>query len=245
MFNALYHRQQAKNIRRAIVWRAVRYCLFAAAMLASVGAHAQTSNSTATVRMLGGGDLSGWEYRAFDGITETRYTARFDDELQAAAVFADSMQGASGYIKKTSIDLNKTPWLHFRWRVDEVGGDYDERQKIGDDFAFRIYFSGRDEFSYKSLSLVRGQGNRGEHWHSPYANVLNDLHTYVVIGGDAPLSAWQTAHVNVREIWQKLFDEKPPPLGLIGFMTDGDSAGNRMRARYGDIILSDSEQSPF
>ncbi|MBE8158200.1 MAG: DUF3047 domain-containing protein [Betaproteobacteria bacterium] len=100
--------------------------IFAAAVLFFSG-----SADAETVALFSGGDLAAWEYQSFDGIAETHYRIAEDAELGGAALFAESQKGASGYILKTPLDLQKTPWLHFQWRIDEAGGGFDERKKNG------------------------------------------------------------------------------------------------------------------
>lgn len=221
---------------RGILWRGIG--LIAAASCLTATAE--------TLALLRDGDLTAWEYNAFDDIAETQYETRYDESLGAAAVFATSDKGASGYIRRMEMDIQKTPWLHLQWRVDATGDGFDERVKEGDDFALRVYFAGREGLvKYKSLSLVRAQGQRGDKWQSPYANWFNDLRIYAIGGGAVATGEWQTSAINLAALWQELFDDTPRTLGLVGFMTDGDSAGVAMRARYGAIVLTDSAQSPF
>lgn len=213
-----------------------RAAFAAAAALSSVFAAAETTT------LLQNGDLSAWEYQKFDGIPETKYETRFDESLGATAVFANGENAASGYIRRVAINAAKTPWLHFRWRADAAGDGFDRRAKDGDDYAMRVYFAARDGLKYKSLSLVRANAARGETWQSPYSKWYNDLRIYVV--GDET-GEWRTFSVNLSELWRELFGDAPEEFGLVGFMTDGDSAGVKMRARYGDIVLTDSETPPF
>lgn len=196
--------------------------------------------------LLQNGNLDAWEYQSFDDIPQTDYQVLKDDSLDGKnVVFANSQMGASGYIRKVQINLETTPWLHFQWRIDETGGKFDEQTKDGDDFAFRIYFAARDGVRYKSLSLVRAQAQQGTTWKSPYAKWFNDLRIYAVIGGDEPSGQWQSVSVNLSMLWKELFQDEPPVLELVGFMTDADSSASSMNARYGDIILTDSPLSPF
>ena len=198
-----------------------------------------------TVVVLRHADLQEWEYRRFDDIAETSYSVEYDDSLGRKVLVADSQAGASGYIHKKDFDLQQTPWLHFQWRIDQAAGGFDERTKSGDDFAFRIYFVARDGLRYKTLSLARTQGVVGDSWTSPYASVFNDVRIYALIGGEIQTEQWHNGRVNVGEVWTKLFMKPPPIVGLIGIMTDADSTATQMRARYGDIMLSNSPQSPF
>ena len=221
---------RAKNIKRALAVFAV----FAAQPAAAE-----------TITLFSGGDLSAWKYESFRGIAETTYRTGEDAELGGAALFAESRAGASGYVLEAPLNLQKTPWLHFQWRIDEAGGGFDERKKDGDDFAFRIYFAARSGIKYRSLSLVRAQGRAGESWASPYARWINDLRIVAVIGGEEAAGKWRTTSVNLQKLWREQFGEDAKTLGLAGIMTDGDSAGVVMRARYGAMILSDSASSPF
>lgn len=199
-----------------------------------------------TVSLLRGGDLSAWDYHSFDGIAETKYEVRRDDSLGAMALFANSDNGASGYVRKLTLDLSQTPWLHFQWRVDLADGGFDEKTKTGDDYAVRIYFAARDGIRYKSLTLVRsGGGRRGDSWRSPYSGWWNDLRVYVFAGGEAAAGEWRNAAVDVFSLWRRLFGDVPPAIGLVGLMTDSDNAAVQMQTRYGDILLTDSQKSPF
>jgi len=61
-------------------------------------------------------DLKDWQTKSFKG--ETRYT--FDDRSGQRALFADSQGTASGLYREIRVDLNRTPWLNWSWRVDDV-----------------------------------------------------------------------------------------------------------------------------
>ena len=198
-----------------------------------------------TITLLANGDVSAWEYQTFDDIVPTHYQAAEDKELGQTVLFANSDQGASGYFRKMPINLQATPWLHFQWRIDMAPGGFDERVKAGDDFAWRLYFTAKEGWVYQSMTLVRSQQRHGEWWRSPYNSLINQMWIYTAIGGDAPLGEWQTTSVNLAVLWRDLFDAQAPPLDLVGFMSDGDSAGVQMRSRYGDMVLSASPTPPF
>jgi len=57
----------------------------------------------------------------------------------AAVLIANSMSTASGIGKKIRVDLNKTPYMNWSWRVDNKLEGLDERTKAGDDYAARLY----------------------------------------------------------------------------------------------------------
>ena len=200
-----------------------------------------------TVTLLANGDVSAWEYQALDDIPETKYHSEFDPDLGANALFASSQNGASGWLmKREDLDLAKTPWAHFQWRLDVAGEGFDEGEKTGDDYAMRIYFVARSGVRYRTVVLARTQGDAGEARKSPYSNWLSDVFIHAFAGADAPKEKWQTGQANIAEIWKTHFGENANmKINAVGLMTDGDSAGVEMRARYGAIVLTDSETNPF
>ena len=52
---------------------------------------------------------------------------------------AKSDSSASGIAKELTIDLKKTPYLNWSWKVDSALGQMDETSKQGDDYAARLY----------------------------------------------------------------------------------------------------------
>ena len=200
-----------------------------------------------TITLLANGDTSGWEYKSLDEIPETRYWTGPDEELGENVLFAASEKGASGWLlERDDLDFAKTPWVHFQWRVDAAGGGFDETRKSGDDYALRIYFAARSGIQFRTIVLARTQQAAGEFWESPYGNWLSDIFIHSVAGADSPAGEWQIGRVNMAELWRARFGaDAAMKAGAAGLMTDGDSAGVEMRARYGRILLSDSADSPF
>ena len=200
-----------------------------------------TASGGCTASCGGGG---AWEYQTFDGIKETTYRREKDQQLRRFVLNANSQSGASGFILKREIDLHKSPWLHFLWRVDHAGVHPAEKTRGGDDFAWRLYFVGKSGMRYHTLDFVYAQNAAvGEIWKSSYSNLFGDIYAYALAVGGAD-GVWRTSSVNVAEAWEALFDDGGK-IGLIGLMTDGDSAGVEMRASYGLLVLSDSPIPPF
>ena len=217
------------------------FLLFAFCAAPQVPARAET------LTLLADGDVSGWEYKSLDAIPETHYRAAPDADLGGSVLIAESVRGASGWLaERDDLDLSRAPWAHFQWRVDAAGGGFDETKKSGDDYAMRIYFVGRGGIRFRTLVLARTQQGPGDSWPSPFGNLLSDIVIHTFAGPESPLGEWRTARVNVAELWRTHFGaDANLKIGAVGLMTDGDSAGVEMRARYGKIILSDSPASPF
>ncbi len=200
-----------------------------------------TTATAETKVLLINGDVSSWRYIKFNNIPLTDYETVEDAQI-GAVLAANSDGGASGYIWKGDIDLDKTQWLHFRWRVDVAAEGFDPRVRSGDDFAFRINIASR--YFRQMISLVRSQEDAGVFWESPYSGILNKAYIWVFAGGDTPLGKWQTASINIAELWRDLFADKAK-IKFIGLMTDGDNTGSVMKAKYGEIMFSDSSVLPF
>ena len=188
--------------------------------------------------LLQNGDMTNWEYQTFKDIPPTAYDHRVtDDDESSLALYANSEQGASGYIRYQTIDLDATPWLQFRWRVDALALAGDETQKSGDDFAIRLYFVGQSGLQYYTLNLVYSQhANAGSTWVSPYAGFLRSITLYAFARHDpARLGQWQTTTINLAELWRQHYGDAE--IGLIGIMTDSDNTAGHARSHYANIHL--------
>ncbi len=51
---------------------------------------------------------------------------------------SEQLFSASGLFKKIHIDLNKTPYFNWSWKIDRSLKGLNERSKEGDDYAARI-----------------------------------------------------------------------------------------------------------
>lgn len=195
------------------------------------------------ITLLADGDTAAWEYQRFDDIAETDYRVETDPQLKRRVLVAHSDRGASGYIMQRRLDLQKTPWLHFLWKVDAIGKNAAEKEKSGDDFAWRIYFVDKSGLQYRSLIFVYAQNAAaGETWKNPYAGFLRDIHSYALAAGGSR-THWQLSSVPVGRLWREKFNDDGD-IGLVGIMSDGDNGGIVARARYGALVLSDQAQPP-
>ena len=172
-------------------------------------------------------------------------------------VKAVSEAAASGLTRKIAIDLNKTPILHWRWKVDNVIQKSDVTRKEGDDYAARIYIT----FSYEQDKAGLGKAlkyNAGELlfgsdlpsgainyiWESktPKDTIVDSAYTdsvkmIVVKSGTEKTGQWVEESRNVYEDYKNSFDEEPPMISGVAIMTDTDNTGATATAYYGDIIF--------
>ena len=174
-------------------------------------------------------DLSGWSDKGFKGKTSYSFSN--------GALKAHSVQGASGKIKKLSIDTRKYPKLAWSWRIVHPLRREDITRKNGDDFAARVYvvFPRTLFWRMRAINYVwSGKMPRGSHAPSPYtANAV----VVAVESGDAEAGKWVFEERNLYEDYKRIFGEDPPLLGGIAIMTDTDDTGEEATAWYGDITL--------
>ena len=133
-------------------------------------------NSVAKPTLLLGGfshnRLDGWEHKSFKG--ETRY------ELQTldgnVVLKADSQAAGSGLFKEQRIDLEKTPFLNWSWRIDNRLSGLNEQSKAGDDYAARIYVVVKGGLAFwqtKAINYVwTGSTAKNTVWPTPLPAIM-------------------------------------------------------------------------
>jgi len=182
--------------------------------------------------------LDKWIPKKF--VNETLYSlALLDGETALKAV---SEKSASGLIKKTRIDLYKTPFLNWQWRIENrLAGSFDEKQKSGDDYAARIYVvvsGGIAIWNTRAVNYVWAKSSsKGETWPNAFAK-KNAVMTALRSCED-PISVWQTEKRNVKEDFENLFKRKIRFIDAIVLMSDTDNTQTKVTAYYGDIYFSD------
>lgn len=181
------------------------------------------------------GDLTDWQTKTFQG--ETRY--RFDDRSGRQALFADSQGTASGLYREIRVDLRRTPWLNWSWRVDRVLSGVDERTQSGDDYPARVYVvvSGGAAF-WKTRSLVYVWSSHqpvGATWDNAFTR---NARVMALRSGTKDASQWVSEKRNIRDDFRQQFGEDIDTIDAVALMTDTDNSGQRTTAWYGDLYFT-------
>lgn len=182
------------------------------------------------------GKLNGWENKAFKGKTDYLMV-----EMDGRKVLrAESAASASGMLRRMRIDLEKTPYLNWSWRIENTLGELDEQSKKGDDYPARIYVvvSGGVAF-WRTRSINYVWSNRtpdGRFWPNAYAGD----HVIMVAqrSGTKGLGQWQREKRNIRADFKLYHGETVHHVDAVALMTDTDDSGRRAVAYYGDIYFS-------
>ena len=238
-----------------------------AAQAAPPGTRAQASQATTTgpstrvVELPPPGDPA-WQALEFARIDErTSYEVR-RDPAGRAAFRARSACGASAMrmALPEDIDLAATPRLAWRWRIERGLDIAAERDKLGDDFAARVYVM--FAFDAESASWIdraqRSVGRRlfgvevpgktlnyvwasreavGARWTSPYHP---DAHLVAVESGSAAAagSGWRETIVDWNRDSAQLFESgrRQPPYA-VAVMVDADNTCAEAIAWFSDFRL--------
>lgn len=181
------------------------------------------------------GDLNGWKVRRFEG--ETDYT--FDKVAGRRALRAKSDGTASGLYRKIEVDLNRTPYLEWSWRVAGVLNGVNERTKSGDDYPARVYVivsGGLAFWRTRSLIYVWSSNQpKGSTWDNAFTD---NARMIALQSGDADVGRWIQEKRDVRADFRRLFGDEVDAIDAVAIMTDTDNSGQSATAWYGDISFA-------
>lgn len=187
------------------------------------------------VGLFSAGDLKGWESRAFKG--QTAYQLAMDGGNRV--LVARTNGGASGQFRKIKIDLTRTPFINFSWKVSGVYAGINEASKSGDDFPARIYVvreKGLMGMNSLALNYVWSSAKpAGSMWSSPYTSQVKLL---ALDSGAGKTGAWSRHKRNVREDLRRAFGEDITVIDAVALMSDSDDFKGKAEAAYGDIWFS-------
>lgn len=182
------------------------------------------------------GSLTGWERKVFSG--QTQYQIKQQGNLKSLS--ATSNKGASGLGVRKRIDLTKTPFLNWSWRVDKPLPPLKEKTKAGDDYAARLYViidGGIFIWKTKALNYVWSSNpGKGTKWNNAFAP-RNARMLAIRDSRDGP-GQWQNEKQNVAEDFKNLYGFTPRYIDGVALMTDTDNSGGSAAASYGDIFFS-------
>lgn len=136
-----------------------------------------------------------------------------------------SSAAASGRFRTIAIDLTRTPFLNWSWKVSEPLVGNDGNAKGGDDFS-----AGLTSLSVNYVWASRHSA--GSSWPSPFTGRVRLI---AVNSGSAGLNAWISHKRNVRDDLRDQFGEDVTSIEAVALMTDTDNSDGHARAYYGDI----------
>ncbi len=198
------------------------------ALVSSVSSRVSVSNFSA-------GGLDDWVTRSFKG--ETRY--ELVETSDGAVLSAHSQATASGLTRIMYVDLTKTPYLNWSWRVNDIPQGLQEQTREGDDYAARVYVLDAGAFPMlpdRSVNYVwSGSQMAGTNWVNAYTDKVRML---ALRGPEHEAGVWHHEKRNVREDFQRLFGIDVTNVEAVALMTDTDDSGLEASALYGEIYFT-------
>jgi len=153
---------------------------------------------------------------------------------------ANSVGTASGFGRKIKIDLTKTPWVNWSWKIERGLPALPEKTKSGDDYAARLYLvksGGALIWNTKALNYVwSGSHDRDASWPNAYKPKNSIM--LAARGTSDKTGEWVTEKRNVREDFKQAFGKDIKSIDAVAIMTDTDNSGLSASAAYGDIYFT-------
>jgi hypothetical protein len=201
----------------------------AALVLCSQGVSAQNARSAEVLI-----DMLHWEERILSSTTE--YRGVIVDGERVVRARADGT--ASALFQRRRVNLERTPFLQWRWRIDNtLGPVHPELSRSGDDFPARLYVmrtGGLRFWQSRVLIYVWASSQPvGSHWASPASG--SNTRVVAVDSGDALAGQWRTHSRDVRADWLTAFGEELDRIDAVAIMTDADNSDSFLQAWYADI----------
>lgn len=208
---------------------ALAVCLFLVSSITFAMSQLNVSN-------FGAKNLDDWDSKSFVG--ETEYSLVVEDGRNALSAHSDGT--ASGLGKKLKIDLTKTPYLNWSWKVDSQLSGLDEQSKSGDDYVARLYVvksGGALIWKTRALNYV-WSSNQSKEASWPNAFQPKNAAMFAVRGIEDSTGVWVSEKRNVREDLKRAFGKDFKSIDAVALMTDTDNSGRMASALYGEIYFT-------
>ncbi len=182
------------------------------------------------------GKLDHWDTKVFKDLTDYRIV----EQNNRKVLRATSQSAASGLYRELRIDLHKTPYLNWSWRIENTLDGLNEQTKSGDDYAARVYVIVSGGFAFwrtKALNYVwSGNSPKGRSWPNAFAG--DNAMMLALRSREDPIGSWVFEKRNVKSDLSKFFGENIPYIDAIAIMTDTDNSQGEASAYYGEIYFS-------
>ena len=181
--------------------------------------------------------LNDWQQKSFKD--DTHY--QIVNLNKQAVLQAKSTASASSLYKEVRIDLQKTPYLNWSWRIEQRLLINDEQSKQGDDFTARIYLIIKGKWFFwqtKAINYVWANHNPiDKAWANPFAG--DNVMMIAVRSKNDQAQHWYTEKRNVLTDFKAHFDEDIRYIDGIAIMTDTDNSAGSALSYYADIYFSE------
>jgi len=205
-------------------------------MLLTAAIHAEETSEELIIGSFSSGSLKHWEAKEFKG--QTKY--QLVDLAGTRVLKAESADNASGLFKKQRIDLQKTPIMNWRWRIENRLGTINEQTKSGDDYAARVYVvvsGGLAFWRTRAINYVWASTSpKDKIWPNAFAGdhaMMIALRT-----SSDQTGTWYTEKRNILADLKQHFGEDITYIDAVAIMTDTDNTHGTVTAYFGDVYFT-------
>ncbi|MCF6205124.1 MAG: DUF3047 domain-containing protein [Methylococcaceae bacterium] len=195
------------------------------------------SDQTLQIGKFSTGNMNQWKNKIFSGSTNYQIVKLNNDRV----LKAESHSGASGLFKEQRIDLLKTPYLNWRWRIDNRLGKIDEQNKSGDDYSARLYVvvdGGWAFWKTKAINYVWASNTaKNTVWSNAFAG--SNAMMIAIRSTDDKTGTWYQEKRNIFLDLKQQFGSDIRYIDAVALMTDTDNAKGNAISYYGDIYFSE------
>lgn len=202
-----------------------------------------------------GPDLAaaGWRELGVSGKSGNRFIGHPDGSIEVI-----SSSSVSRLYRPIGVDLEATPVLIWRWRVDEPVPPTDLTRKGEDDTALTLYvgfpwdpgrasfrerltrplveaYAGEDAPGRVLAYVWGGEQPRGAWVESPHLGSAGAMR--VLRPADSPTGEWFEERVDIVQDYREAFGEEPPDPSQIAISADTDDTGSTSRGTVGDLAF--------
>lgn len=195
-----------------------------------------------------------WRLIQFDtSIPATTYQTRVWDGVPAVEATANNSMALLA--REVEVNLNVTPMLCWRWRVDDVVKNADINTKDGDDYAARVYVAftlPEDQIGFGlGVKLQFARNLYGDHvpdaalnyvWdnkstvgHRQFNAYTDRTQMIVQRSGNAQAGTWVSERVDVLSDVTKAYGSDQATISLLALASDTDNTQSTARAGFADL----------
>ncbi|WP_227369794.1 DUF3047 domain-containing protein [Halomonas sp. M20] len=186
-------------------------------------------------------DIAGWPTRSFEG--ETRYSLVTQAGQQVLQAEANGRASAK-YLEQ-EIDLTRTPYLSWCWKVGHIYPGLDETTKAGDDYPARVYVAHKTGILPWQVQAVNYVWSNNQPLDTHWVNAFTDRAQLLALqSGRQDVGQWIAEVRDVREDFNRLFGSRLDEVDGVALMSDGDNAGGDATAWFSGLRFSASAEPP-
>lgn len=201
-----------------------------------------------------------WKIEHLDQrVPPTQYGLRKWDGVMAIEARAKKSMALLG--RTLTVDLKKTPFLCWQWRIDAPVASADMTRKSGDDYAARVYLTFAvppDQLSFGTRTKLRlARSIYGSQvpdaalnyvWDNrhPVGTLQDNAYTdrarmLVLRSGAGQAGAWVQERRNVLADFQRAFGEISGEIRGLAIASDTDNTGEEAHAGFADFRFVETE----